>query len=175
MSVFISSQEENTSVLFRAQQLTSTKILNNNQKNTSASRQTSILEQALKERESLPADASYADRSRIGQRAAQYISLEQETTINENAKEYLDDMKAYIKEKAEEARKESTSQSTENKENTSGKENTESAENTGQSETQETAASPTTDSTQKTEDSPKKSKSDTTQKAVFAKQIDLMI
>lgn len=172
MSVFISSQEENTSVLFRAQQLTSTKLLNNSQKNTSASRQTSILEQALKERENLPADASYADRSRIGQRAAQYISLEQETTINENAKEYLDDMKAYIKEKAEEAHEESTSQSAEN---TSGKENTESAENTGQNETQETAAAPTTDSTQKTEASPKESKSDTTQKAAFTKQIDLMV
>lgn len=175
MSVFISSQEENTSVLFRAQQLTSTKLLNNSQKNTSASRQTNILEQALKERENLPADASYAERSRIGQRAAQYISLEQETTINENAKEYLDDIKAYIKEKAEEAREESTSQSAENKEKTSGKENTESAENTGQSETQETAAAPTTGNTQKTEDSPKESKSDTTPKAAFTKQIDLMV
>lgn len=170
-SAELDMQQQNTSVVFTAKQLKSSQLLANAQTTTSIKRQTAILEQSIQEAMNLPSDATIADRIRIGKKAVQKIQEEGQRTVQENAEEYLDNIKEYIKEKAQEAQKNSEqSQNTENSQNNA--QETETAQ-TPQSSDSEAAAPASTDSNSAKQ--PKENNAKTRQPAKFTKQIDIIV
>lgn len=170
-----SDKPKNTNVLFTASQLKSSQILAGTQHNAAAQRQNAVLEQSLQESMSLPADASYADRIRIGKKAAQNMQLEGKRSVQENAEEYLDTLKEFIEEKAQEAQKEhSHSKEPQNaEENTAAEENTQNSQTETVPEPQQTQPAQDTAPQTDTSDTADNTEQQTTVK--FTKRIDVIV